>query len=136
MKKLFIALLFTASIFNYINVNATEHHSAHRGGSKSRSGTSCIRPRLEKFLPPNMATVAPGAKFSFVVFNIDSPDQLEVTAKKLPVEINAEFKDPFYVITGTLPAGLSDTVARLNIKVNAKTASCEAETGWLLKISQ
>jgi hypothetical protein len=39
------------------------------------------------------------------------------------------------VITGKIPASLVNTAARINIKVSAKSPHCEAEDGWLLKIS-
>ncbi len=137
MKKILITLLFTFLAFNY-TVNATEHHSGHIGGGRNAGagGGNCSKPKLEKFLPPNMAEVAPGSEFSFVVFNIDKPEQLAVTAKKLPVDIAAEFKDPFYLVTGKLPDSLRNTVARINIKVNAKSNNCEAESGWLVKIAE
>jgi hypothetical protein len=134
MKKIFIPLLITVSVFNYAGVEAMEHPPGH--GSKNRGGGVCTRPRMEKFTPANMATVAPGSEFSFVAFNIDNTDDLTVTAKKLPVEIRSEFKDPFFVVTGKLPDSLRNTVARINIKIDAKTANCEAEAGWLLKISE
>ncbi len=81
------------------------------------------------------ATVTPGAEFSFLVFNIDKPEQVSVTVKNIPVEVTAEFKDPYYLFKGKLPASLVSTAARINIKVNAKSPHCEAENGWLLKIS-
>jgi hypothetical protein len=136
MTKLLIALVFSTAILTCVEVNAAQHHGGHRGGTRGAASGNCMRPRFEKFLPPNMASVAPGSEFSFVAANIEKPEQLEVTAKKLPVTVNAEFKDPYYVITGKLPDGLRNTVARINVKLNAKTSACEAETGWLVKISE
>jgi hypothetical protein len=59
-----------------------------------------------------------------------------VTVKNQPVAIEAEFKDPFYLVTAKLPAELHHTAARINIKVSAKTPRCEAENGWLLTITE
>jgi hypothetical protein len=139
MKKprLFI-IFFIISFLNISAANATEHHSGHGGGSGGGGGGStgtCGKPNLGKFLPPHLATVTPGAEFSFLVFNIDKPEQVSVTVKNIPVEVTAEFKDPYYLFKGKLPASLVSTAARINIKVNAKSPHCEAENGWLLKIS-
>lgn len=136
MTKLLLTLLWIAAAFTVAEVNAAQHHGGHGSkGSRAAGGGNCLKPKLEKFLPPNMASVAPGTEFSFVAF-LEKPEQLEVTAKKLPVEVNAEFKDPFYVITGKLPDSLRNTVARINIKVNAKSNACETENGWLVKITE
>jgi hypothetical protein len=136
MKKLLLALSVSTLLLIYIDVNAAQHHGGHRGASRGAASGNCLRPRFEKFLPPNMATVAPGSEFSFRATNVEKPEQLEVTAKKLPVKVNLEFKEPYYVVTGNLPDGLRNTVARITIKLNAKTSACEAETGWLVKISE
>lgn len=56
-----------------------------------------------------------------------------VTAKKQPVVIQTEFKAPFYRVTGKLPDGLRNTMARIDIMVHGK---CQAEAGWLVKISE
>ncbi len=138
MKKprLFI-IFFIISFLNVGVVNASEHHSGHGGGSGGGGSTAstCGKPQLGKFLPPHLATIAPGGEFTFRVSNIDKPEQIAVTVKNIPVEVTAEFKDPYYVITGKIPASLVNTAARINIKVSAKSPHCEAEDGWLLKIS-
>jgi hypothetical protein len=136
MKKILLTLLFTLFAFHYAEAYATSHHSGHIGGARSAGDNNCTKPRMEKFLPPNMATVAPGSEFSFAVFNMDKSDQIVVTVKKLPVEVITEFKAPFYWVTGKLPDSLRNTVARINAKINKKTNSCEAENGWLVKISE
>ena len=118
--------------------HATEHHSGHGGGGEGGGGTvaTCVKPHLAKFQPAHLATVAPGSEFSFIALNIHKPEQISVTVKNIPVEIDAEFKDPFYLVKAKLPAELHNTAARINIKVSAKTPRCEAENGWLLKISE
>jgi hypothetical protein len=70
-----------------------------------------------------------------LVFNIDKPEQVAVTVKNIPVEVTAEFKDPYYLFTGKMPASLVNTAARINVKVSAKSPHCETENGWLLKIT-
>jgi hypothetical protein len=117
--------------------NAEMDHSAH-GGSKggSSSVATCEKPQLSKFLPVNLAIVAPASEFSFRAINVPDPSQISVTVKNIPVEITSEFKDPYYAIKAKLPDSLRNTVARINIKVSAKSAHCEAENGWLVKISE
>lgn len=133
-KKLLLAAI-TALAAN--NVNAAMDHSRHRGMSANSesSGAACIHPHLDKINPAHLSTVAPGSEFSFVIFNIDKPEQIAVTVKKQPVDITTEFKDPYFVVKGKLPDTLKDTAARVDVKINSKYSSCRAEEGWLLKIS-
>ena len=135
-QKKLLGLFFMTAFLNSNAINAAEHHSGHGGGAKGSStpGT-CEKARLSKFLPPHLTAVVPQAEFSFLVFNIDKPEQVSVTVKNIPVDFTAEFKDPFYLIKGKLPASLVNTAARINIKVSAKSSHCEAEDGWLLKIA-
>jgi hypothetical protein len=136
MKQSTILVLLFAT-FNLNIANAEMDHSAH-GGSKgtNTTSTSCEKPHLSKFLPDNLALVAPGSEFSFRAINIQDPNQISVTVKNIPVPISAEFKDPFYAITAKLPDSLRNTVARINIKVSGKSSHCETENGWLVKISE
>ena len=136
-KPRLLAIFFIISFFNSGVTMAAEHHSGH-GGGKGGGGSSpgtCEKARLGKFLPPHLATVTPGAEFSFLAFNVDKPELIHVTVKNIPVEVTAEFKEPYYLIKGKIPASLVNTAARINIKVNAKSNHCEAEGGWLLKIA-
>jgi hypothetical protein len=131
-------LLFMICFLGIGATHAAEHHSGHGGKTGSGGGStagSCMKPHLGKFLPPHLATVAPEAEFSFLAFNIDKPEQISVTVKNIPVEVNAEYKEPYYLIKGKMPASLKNTAARINIKVRAKSPHCEAENGWLLKVA-
>ena len=132
-------LLISMTIIAFLNsgvVTASEHHSGHGGGPKSSGGSAstCGKPQLAKFSPAHLANVAPESIFSFYAYNIDKPEYVSATVKNIPVELSAEFKDPFYLIKGKLPASLVDTAARINIKVTGKSPHCEAEDGWLLLI--
>jgi len=133
-----LVIFFIITFLNMSATYASEHHSGHGGGSGGGGGSSagtCGKPQLGKFMPPHLASIAPEGEFSFRVFNIDKPEQIAVTVKNIPVEVTAEFKDPYYVIKGKMPASLVNTAARINIKVSAKSPHCEAENGWLLKIA-
>lgn len=132
-KALLLAIFF---LFNSSLAYAGAGGHAGHGGGGSGGGSSCIKPRLNKFTPEHLATVAPGSEFSFWVFNIQNTEELEVTVKNEPVPLTFENKDAFYLVKGKLPTSLSNTTARISIKVASKVARCDAEGGWLLKISE
>lgn len=135
MKNKFLSILFLLVAAN--TGNAAEHHSGHGGGNGGGGGGGdCIKPHLSKFIPAHLATVIPEAEFSFIALNVNKPEQISVMVKNIPVEITTEYKAPFYLVKGKLPATLSNTFARINIKVIAKSSHCEAETGWLVKIAE
>jgi hypothetical protein len=136
MKKITLLALSTVlSLSASLSANASEHHSGHGGGPRgSSSGTGVCKPQLSKFLPAHLTTVIPGAEFSFIAFNLQKADQIYITVKNIPVEFEAEFKDPYFLIKSKLPSSLHDTYARINIKVKAKSSECEIESGWLLNI--
>ncbi|WP_333874157.1 hypothetical protein [Methylobacter sp.] len=132
-----LPLFFIISCFSISTGYAAEHHSGHGGSSGSGGGgeNGCVKPQLTKFLPANLATVAPGSPFSFYAFNVEKPEQIKVTVKTIPVEVTTEDKESFYLVKGKLPAELVNTTARINIKVNAKIPRCNGENGWLVKIA-
>ncbi len=131
-----LALFFMTSCLNAGIGYAAEHHSGHNmaGGGGGESG--CLKAQLNKFMPANLATVAPGSAFSFWAFNVEKPEQIKVTVKSIPVEVTTENKDAFYLVKGKLPADLVNTAARINIKVTAKSPKCNVENGWLVKIAE
>ncbi|MDO9423087.1 MAG: hypothetical protein Q7T40_02720 [Methylobacter sp.] len=130
-----LAVFFIASCFS--TVNASEHHSGHGASSGGGGGeNACLKPQLTKFLPANLATVAPGSAFSFMAFNVSKPEQIHVTVKTIPVEVSTENKETFFLVKGKLPAELINTTARINIKVNTKISRCNGENGWLVKITE
>ncbi|MCX7084254.1 MAG: hypothetical protein NTY69_01800 [Methylococcales bacterium] len=121
-----------------LTTHATEHHSGHGGGPKGGGGgaSGCVKAQLTKFAPAHLTEVVPGAEFSFFAFNIAKADQISITVKNIPVDFEAEFKDPYFLIKSKLPVELVKTFARINIKVKAKSPDCEAENGWLLNIAE
>jgi hypothetical protein len=135
MKKMpLLIALFTCSLFD---AHAAMDHSRHRGnGNAAMGGVSCVRPQLSKMQPAHLSTVAPGSAFSFVVSNLDDPEQVSVQIKKQDVDVVTEFKDPFYVVKGKIPDSLHNTAARVDVKIDSKIPSCRAADGWLLKISE
>jgi hypothetical protein len=132
-----LAIFFIVSCFNISAANAAEHHSGHNmAGGGGGGETGCLKAQLNKFMPANLATVAPGSTFSFWAFNVEKPEQIKVTVKSIPVEVTTENKEGFYLVKGKLPAELANTAARINIKVIAKNPKCNGENGWLVKITE
>ncbi|MGZ5621207.1 MAG: hypothetical protein ACXWFG_10105 [Methylobacter sp.] len=132
-----LPLFLIASCFTVGTAHAAEHHSGHGASSGGGGGEGgCVKPQLTKFLPANLATVAPGSAFSFYAFNVEKPEQIKVTVKTIPVEVTTEDKDSFYIVKGKLPEELVNTTARINIKVTAKIPRCNGENGWLVKIAE
>jgi hypothetical protein len=133
MKKIImLVVLFTVAL---LDAQATSHHGGHRG-RPAMGGATCVRPQLSKMQPAHLETVAPGSAFSFIVSNIKDPGLISVKVKQQDVEIKTEFKDPNYIVKGKIPASLSNTAARVDVKVDSDIASCRAEDGWLVKISE
>ncbi len=94
----------------------------------------CKKPKIRTFIPADKSEVQPGAEISFhVTHNID-PAKLEVTAKKIPVEVTLEDRNLFYIVRGKLPDSLKNTYARISIKAVA-ILGCKTKGGWLLKIT-
>jgi hypothetical protein len=139
MSKRLAGVGLVTSLFTVYAIHAKEHHSGHGAGMAGGGGATasqCQKASLERFKPPHLAKVAPGSEFSFYAFNIESPEQLSATVKKIPVELKAEFKEPYFLVKGRLPDSLVNTAARVEIKASAKSPHCEDEQGWLLMIGE
>ena len=94
----------------------------------------CKKPKFRKFIPADKSEVAPGSELSFHVTHVVDPHKIELTAKKIPIEVTVEDRNAFYIVRGKLPDSLQGTYARISIKAIAKLG-CSARGGWLLKIS-
>lgn len=113
---------------------AVEHPPGHGGGSGSGSA-GCPKIGIRNMNPAALSEVAAGSEFSVIVFGAKDPNDIEVTAKQLPVATKVDMKDNFFLVSGKLPAELKATAARINVKVKGKIANCTEENGWLLKIT-
>ncbi len=133
-----LPILTALFVFSFIDAHAAMDHSAHRGSSvkPDTGGAACVRPQLSKMQPAHLATISPGSEFSFVISNLDDPEQVSVQVKKQAVDIKTEFKDPFYIIKGKIPDSLRNTAARIDVKIDSKVSTCRAAEGWLVKISE
>lgn len=111
-------------------------HDGHGAGGGGNSACAKLRINKSKLVPAHLAEAPPGSDLSFNAFGFDKPENLEVTVKKIEIPITTEFKDPFYVVRGKLPAELKGTYARINVKLKAPTPRCISEDGWLIKITE
>lgn len=134
MKKTLLVLIISIFAANSYAVD----HSMHGGGNSGGGGSSaaCAKARFDKFQPEHLATVAPESEFSFMAFNVQKPEQIEVTVKSQPVAVKIEDKESFMRVTGKLPADLKNTAARIQIKATTKFEKCNGEGGWLVTISE
>lgn len=110
-------------------------HSMHGGTGEKKDSSACKPAKIAKFIPAPLSEVAPGAAFSFIVFDAAYPKQIEVSVKKIAVPVTIEEKEAFILVRGQLPASLKSTPARISVKVKGKTAKCNTDEGWLLKIT-
>jgi hypothetical protein len=134
MKKTILLAFFF--LFNISLAQAGAGGHAGHGGGGSGGGASCIKARLGKFTPEHLETAAPESEFSFRAFNVQHPDEIEVTIKNEPIDVTFEDKDAFILVKGKLPAIYKNTTVRINIKINSKISKCDAEGGWLLKVTE
>lgn len=132
-KSILIPVLSATLCLMSANVFAAGGHGGG-GSSVNKSGkTACKNTVIKRMRPVHLTSVAPGSEFSFQVDGIDDPKLVEVTAKKIPVEMESENRGGILWFKGNLPDSLSGTAARILVDVNFK--KCPAEKGWLLKIT-
>jgi hypothetical protein len=126
-----ISVIASILLFFSAGANAAGGHGAG-GGSGNKSGGGCKTTIINHIVPKHLTVVYPKSEFSFWVRGIKDPSLVEVTAKKIPVTVTSEDKETFFAFTGKLPDSLSNTAARIQVKVHSK--KCPADKGWLLKI--
>lgn len=132
-----LAALLIAGFCNAAWAQSTESHAGHGGGSGGGSNNvSCIKAKISRFNPEHLSTVAPGSEFSFAASGSNGPGHIHVSIKQQPVDVSIENKDTFYLVKGHLPPDLKNTTVRISVKLKAKVGKCDAEDGWLLKISE
>jgi len=117
-------------------IAAGGHGGGHSSFKKGVGKNSCKATVITRTKPEHLASVSPQSEISFWVKGIDIKDakSVEATAKKIPITLTVEEKDPFLAFKGKLPDSLKGTAARIQVSVNYK--KCPAEKGWLLKITE
>ena len=110
-------------------------NSAAAYGSSSSSKKACKKPKFSQFTPPALAVVPAGSAFSFVTPLSTRPETIQVKIKQQPIEIQIQKEQSKYVVTGTLPADLTASHARINITATG-AKKCKGSDGWLIKIAE
>ena len=95
----------------------------------------CKKPRFRSIKPPEKSEVAPASEFSFTLPAWSDPGKVEVTVKKIKVDVIVENHNSFFLVKVTIPPELSGTYARVSVKAAAKLG-CVKKDGWLYKISE
>ncbi len=106
---------------------------AYGGGSSSSK--ACAKPTFSDFVPAENAEVAVGAEFSFTASANTHPESIKVSVKGQPSALKVSPKNggSKFEVSGTLPASLKDTYARIAIEADAQS-NCNGGGGWLVKI--
>ena len=125
---LIMGLLFSNSLYAQSNP-----HAGHGGSSNQDS--ACIKAKVSNFNPGHLETVKPGSTFSFMVSGSNGPGHIHVTIREQTIKLDVESKDTFYLVTGRLPAEIKNETIRISVSAKSKVSKCDADTGWLLKIS-
>lgn len=104
---------------------------AYGGGSSEEK--ACDKPSFTEFTPAHLAVVSAQSEFSFLASALTNPKTIDVSVKKITVEVEIEETNMGYLVTGTLPESLQNTYARVSITATG-TNNCMVSDGWLLKI--
>lgn len=136
MQIIKILVTLCAVSFSGISIaQSTGGHGGHGGGSGG-GGTDCIKAKISRYTPEHLATVAPGSAFSFAASGSNGPGHIHVSIKQQPIELTIEDKGTFYLAKGKLPKEIKNSVVRISVSLKSKVSRCDAEGGWLLKVSE
>jgi len=109
--------------------------SAGYGGGSSSSKKACKPPKIIQYTPAHLSVVSSNSDFSIEVSNLTDPKSVEVTIKKLPIEVAITESKRGYLVSGKLPESLKDTFARVEVRATG-TNKCKLSEGWLLNIKK
>ena len=126
------ATLLALCFSNVVWAQATGH-IGHGGGGV---GPACVKAKISRYTPDHLATVPPGSEFSFFASGSNGPDHIHVTIKQRPIDVTLEDKETFYIVRGRLPEDIKSTAVRISVALKAKSSKCDAEGGWLLKVTE
>lgn len=131
-----IKILVALIAFSFCNITWAQStgHAGHGGGGGD--DVSCIKARASRFKPEHLASVTPGAEFSFVASGANGPGHIHVSIKQKPIDVTVEDKETFYVVKGKLPEDIKNTMVRISVALKSKFPKCNEDTGWLLKVGE
>lgn len=131
-SKLILALLLMTGA----QASGWAQSTGHIGHGGSGGDTGCIKAKISRMQPEHLATVAPGSEFSFAASGSNGPGHIHVSIQQQPVEITVEDKETFYLVKGNVPADIRNKAVRISVQLKAKYSKCDAEGGWLVKVSE
>lgn len=106
-------------------------HTGHSAGREN----GCLKVRISNFKPEHLSAVAPGAEYAFTVSNSAGPRHIHTLIRQQPAEVTIEDKETFLQVKGHLPADIKNETVRISVKAMSKVSKCDAEGGFLLKVS-
>lgn len=130
--KTLAVILFTFAVCNSTWAQSTGH-IGHGGGS---GDGECIRAKISRVKPEHLSTVPPGSEFSFAASGGNGPGHIHVSIKQRAIPVTIEDKETFYLVKGKLPEDIKNATVRISASLKAKVGKCDAEDGWLYKISE
>ncbi|AEF99188.1 hypothetical protein [Methylomonas methanica] len=130
-----LATLYAVSFSGIGMAQSTGGHGGH-GGGNGGGGADCIKAKISRYTPEHLATVAPGSEFSFAASGSNGPGHIHVSIKQQPIAVTIQDKDTFYQVKGKLPKEIKNSVVRISVSLKSKVSRCDAEGGWLLKVSE
>lgn len=139
LKTIATVLMLSFCSLSWAQAPGGGGHGGHGGGSgggSSADTSACFKAKISRFNPAHLATVAPGAEFSFAASGAMGPNHIHVFIKQQPVVVSVADKESFYQVTGKLPEDIKNTTVRISVKIKAKVNKCDAEDGWLLKVTE
>ncbi|MEQ1635497.1 MAG: hypothetical protein ABL903_02325 [Methylococcales bacterium] len=123
-----------SSLFLMLLSNGASAYVPNMGGSGG--GGACAKPKFSHFMPAAKGEAKPNSIFSFVASPNTHPKSIKVTVKDIPVEVNTSSKmENAFKVTGSLPASLKNTFARISIS-GESSGQCKGAEGWLIKITE
>lgn len=136
--KISKTILMISSLLLSHNLYAQSNpHSGHSSnGGSGNQDASCIKAKVSNFIPGHLETVKPGSTFSFMVSGSNGPGHIHATIREHTIKLDVEAKDTFYLVKGTLPADIKNETIRISVSAKSKVSKCDADTGWLLKVSE
>jgi hypothetical protein len=133
LKKLILIPALTALLLTSGTAMSAMDHGSHgrKGGDK---GGTCRKLKISHVEPADKSKLKPEGQFTFWVSGVNDLDWVEATAKKLPVKLTHKLVTDYYLFTGTLPAELKGSAARINMSINSK--KCPTKKGVLYFIDR
>ena len=104
-------------------------------GDGGGSSTVACMAKFLKFTPANNSEMAPKSEFSFFASAATSPNSIKVTIKDRSVPVTVTQKTEGFQVTGKLPDAIKGTFAKISITAKGPN-QCEANDGWLVKVTQ